>query len=604
MELALLSSTGLHLEYHDQTVFGSMISGQLEARLKRGFQPLIELLQRDARHALQHGPSLLDALGLVGSDGFLRAPGILRDDLVYPAPEDTRPAALRIDRPGSRPTRIGLSESIARDLAAWLGEWQRGAAMPTSGPARDLWMALSELGCLERPRPNAALRGAATFVGHATVLLSGPHTRLLVDPFLLPDEASFPPGYRPLTYDQLAPDAILVTHSHSDHFHVDSLLRLGRDTPVFVPDLSRESVLAVDMSYRLHELGFTDVRPLRWQEETTVGDFRVTALPFYGEQPTTDSVLNPDVRNMGNNYLIEGGGRRYAFIADAGRDRLGDVRDLATGTFEQSGSIDILFGGYRSWSLYPLQYVLSSVPQFLLFTPPSLWTTRQRIMNDQHALLDTAERWHARHVVPYANGGAPWYWQLGLGPRVDRPDHDQDDHFDPAPETVVRAAAARSGSGSHSFPSPVATHVVRPGESLDFDAKGDLVILRNEGHLWPYAGSDAARTAPGSTGEPMGLTRKRVLLRMLAVEEMRRRGLKVTTEQVAEMSDDLRYQNGLLDQDQMFAWLEHAGLSMAQYCEVVAEWQGVIQLETVMADEIEKQVEGQRSFASMRDARR
>ena len=185
---------------------------------------------------------------------------------------------------------------------------------------------------------------------------------------------------------------------------------------------------------------------------------------------------------------------------------------------------------------------------------------------------------------------------------MDRPSHGEDDHFDPAPETVVRAAAARSGGGTKQFPSPVATHVVRPGESLDFNADGDLVILPNNGHVWPYAGSDAAGTTSGSAAEPKGLTRKRVLLRILAKEEMRRRGLAVTTEQVAEMSDDLRYQNGLLDRDEMFAWLEQAGLSMAEYCEIVAEWQGVIRLETVMADEIEKQVEGQRAFASMRDA--
>ncbi len=121
--------------------------------------------------------------------------------------------------------------------------------------------------------------------------------------------------------------------------------------------------------------------------------------------------------------------------------------------------------------------------------------------------------------------------------------------------------------------------------------------------MWPYAGRDAALTAPGSTVEPMGLTAKRVLLRILAKEEMRRRSRRVSTEQVAEMSDDLRDQHGLLDRDQMFAWLEHAGLSMAEYCEIVAEWQGVIQLETIMADEIEKQVEGQRAFASMRDTR-
>src|SRR4029078_12878231 len=85
----------------------------------------------------------------------------------------------------------------------------------------------------------------------------------------------------------------------------------------------------------------------------------------------------------------------------------------------------------------------------------------------------------------YANGGAPWYWRLGLGPRADAAG--RDDSFDPPPETVTRAAAARSEGGARAFPSPVATHVVRPGESIDFDVGGDLVILRNEGHGWPYA---------------------------------------------------------------------------------------------------------------------
>lgn len=603
MELTLSSSVGLHLEYDDQTLFGSIISGQLEARLKRGFQPLIELLAQDPRMAIEQGPSLLAELGLTGSTGFLSTPGTLRDELVRPAPQDTRPAALRIDRPGLRPARIALPGSLVPDLAAWLGEWQRGAAAPTSHPAKDLWSALFDLGCLDRPTSRSPLRGVATFVGHATVLLSGPRTSLLVDPFLLPSDASFPPGYGPLTFDRLDPDAVLVTHSHLDHFHLDSLLRLGRDTPVFVPDVAHESALAVDMAYRLHELGFTDVRPLRWREEATVGDFRVTALPFYGEQPTTDEVLNPDVRNLGNTYLVEGAGRRYAFIADAGRDRLGDVRALATEMFERSGPIDILFGGYRTWSLYPLQYVSSSVPQYLLFAPPSSWRARQQIMNDQHALLDTAERWQARHVVPYANGGAPWYWQLGLGPRVDGSEQAQGDSFDPRPESVVAAAAARSSSGPRSVPSPVATHVVRPGESLDFDAAGNLVVLPNDGHVWPYAERNATVTTAGSHAEPMGLTRKRVLLRILAQEEMRRRGLMVSTEQIAEMSDDLRRQNGLLDQDQMFGWLDHAGLGMAEYCGIVAEWQAVIQLETAMSDTIEKLVHGQRAFASMRDAR-
>jgi L-ascorbate metabolism protein UlaG (beta-lactamase superfamily) len=565
----------LHLEYEDSSALGTMISGQIESRLKRRFRSAIAMLQRNARETIERAPSILAELGLNGS---------LSGELVFPDPTDTRPAV--------------------PDLAAWFGEWQRDAAVPASEPARELWQVLRDLDCFGPAREPAKLHGVATFVGHAAVLLSSARTTILVDPFLLPREEGFPSGYQPLTHGDFAPDAILVTHSHQDHFHVDSLLRLGKDTPIFVPVVPRESALAVDMMYRLKELGFSHVRPLGWYEETRIGDFRIITLPLYGEQPTTEAVPSPATRNFGNNYVIEVEGRRYALIADAGRDHLGDVRSLAVAAVERYGPVDVLFGGYRSFSLYPIQYALTSVPQYLLFTPPSLWGARQQIMNDAHALLDTAERWRARYVVPYADGGAPWYWQLGLGPRMDGSERPTNAHFDPRPEAVVRAAAARSDGESRPIASPVATLMMRPGESLDFDAQGAAAIVPNEGHLWPYAASDAVLTMPGATAEPEGLSRKRVLLRILAKEEIARRGLAVSAEQLMEMSDELRRDNGLTDHAQMLAWLERADLSMAEYCEILLEWQGVIKLEEAMADAIEKRLAGQRAFASMRNARR
>jgi hypothetical protein len=244
------------------------------------------------------------------------------------------------------------------------------------------------------------------------------------------------------------------------------------------------------------------------------------------------------------------------------------------------------------------------VPQYLLFVPPSLLGARQQIMNDPGALLDTAERWHARYVVPYANGGAPWYWQLELGSHIERSARPGSEHFDPRPEAVIQAAASRSTEGSRVISSPVEAVLMRPGDSLNFDANGAAVIVPNEGHQWPYTDSDAVLTMPGLAGEPMGLARKRVLLRILATEEMSRRGLCTTTEQIQEMSDELRRENGLVEHNQMLAWLSTAGLSMAEYCEVLVDWQSVIQLEAVMADAIEKRLAGQRAFASMRDARR
>src|SRR5260370_41962871 len=103
MGLSLRDTIELHLEYDDTSPFGTIISGQLDARLKRRFQPAIAMFQRNVRQAIERGPSLIAELGLDGSGGFFRSPQVLREDFTCPAPTAARPAALGIYRPNSRP---------------------------------------------------------------------------------------------------------------------------------------------------------------------------------------------------------------------------------------------------------------------------------------------------------------------------------------------------------------------------------------------------------------------------------------------------------------------------------------------------------------------
>ncbi len=605
---ALRDDVALYLLYADDSAFGTLVSGQMEARLKRHFLPLMEMLQSHPRETIEQAPTLLAQWLHDDAGGFYAAPGRVRADLARPDPRQARPAALRLERSGAAALDLTLPAAMVPELAAWLSDWQRGARAPTRGPARRLWAALEEGGAFGAPREPDALCGLITFVGHATVLVTCGGARILVDPFLLPRNDDFPPGYQPLTNADLHADGVLVTHSHRDHFHLPTLLRLGPDVPIYLPQVPFESALSIDMAYRLRELGFRQVHELRWHDEARIGGCRIVALPFHGEQPTTERALEPEVRNQGVCWLLEGemdgATRRLAFIADAGRDEAGDVRAMATQAFERHGALDILFGGFRAWAMYPVQYAATSVPQHLVFTPRSLWGARQQIMNDADALLDTAERWHARHVVPYAAGGAPWYWQLDLGAPCDRPEQPKETHFDPRPETVMRAAMARSAAGAGPLPSAVRVLLARPGESLAFDASGAASCRPNDDHVWPYRMPEALATAAGVPGEPGGLTRKRVLLRLLASAELQRRGVSIGTGDVQGMSDDLREQHGLVDHDAMMAWLDAAGLGLVEYCEILAEWQAVIRLEDLMADDIERRFAGQRAFASMRNARR
>jgi CMP-N-acetylneuraminate monooxygenase len=63
----------------------------------------------------------------------------------------------------------------------------------------------------------------------------------------------------------LRPDAILITHEHSDHFHEPTLRLFDRRTPVFVPDFPNER-----LPRRLAALGFRDVHRARFGEPTRI----------------------------------------------------------------------------------------------------------------------------------------------------------------------------------------------------------------------------------------------------------------------------------------------------------------------------------------------
>jgi hypothetical protein len=60
----------------------------------------------------------------------------------------------------------------------------------------------------------------------------------------------------------------------------------------------------------------------------------------------------------------------------------------------------------------------------------------------------------------------------------------------------------------------------------------------------------------------------------------------------------------LTEHDEMLAWLKRARLTMDEYCEILVDWQAVLQLEDLYADAIARQLAGQRAFASMQDRSR
>ncbi|HET6585120.1 MAG TPA: MBL fold metallo-hydrolase, partial [Nannocystaceae bacterium] len=374
------------------------------------------------------------------------APGRLRESCLYPDARKVRAARLIVAVEGATPTSrvVAIEPGMACDLAAWLSQFRALGAAPRSAAARRIWDVLAECGALTDRAAAPPIAGdGLVFVGHATMWLRARGVSIVVDPFLLHAGRGTSPAYRPRHPGELAPDVILVTHSHPDHFDPGTLLGFARDVRILVPAVARESLLAIDMASRLRELGFTRVVEVAWGDEIRIGAVVIRACPFLGEQPSDRGSLHPEVRNQGCTYHVDTGDVNVLFLADAGTDALGSTAAMADELRASGRRTDVVCGGYRAWRLYPTEYVASSVPRYLLFVPPEQWDARLEIMNDADDLLDVARRLGARWAVPYANGGAPWYWERGLGPDG-RPGADSAaPRFDPD-LAVLRAAASRA----------------------------------------------------------------------------------------------------------------------------------------------------------------
>jgi CMP-N-acetylneuraminate monooxygenase len=127
---------------------------------------------------------------------------------------------------------------------------------------------------------------------HACLEVSYEGFTLLTDPWL--DGPAFMSAWAPYPPPQvsgadLRPDAILITHEHSDHFHEPTLRHFDRRIPIFVPDFPNQR-----LTRRLAALGFLQVTPLRFGEVHAIHD-RWTVTGFEAESYWNDAFALIDV---------------------------------------------------------------------------------------------------------------------------------------------------------------------------------------------------------------------------------------------------------------------------------------------------------------------
>ena len=125
------------------------------------------------------------------------------------------------------------------------------------------------------------------FLTHAALRIYTEQFSLVVDPWLLNEPVynfttwKFPdPVVDPANTVSQA-DAVFITHSHEDHFHVPSLNLFPRSTPIYLPEYTTHPGLRAQTVERtLRLMGFGTIRKLKpWETAQIADDFLITCIP-------------------------------------------------------------------------------------------------------------------------------------------------------------------------------------------------------------------------------------------------------------------------------------------------------------------------------------
>ncbi|MEO8153075.1 MAG: MBL fold metallo-hydrolase [Rhizobacter sp.] len=264
------------------------------------------------------------------------------------------------------------------------------------------------LGVLEvappKPAPRPSWDGDTpriTHFGHACVLVEWKGTNILVDP-CIGVRPSAEPDERP-SYDDLPAhiDYVLVTHSHHDHFTLETLLRLrNRIGCLVVPRAIGLHYGDVSLKLLARRIGFREVVEMDTLERLPLPDGEIIAVPFLGE--------HADLPHAKTGYVVRAGDQQMLFAADS--DCL-DVRQYER-LLEVLGPVQHVFlglecvGAPMSWScgaFFPV--------------PPTVEQDQSRRQHGCDATrgMKLLRALRATHLYVYAMGLEPWYeWLLGL----------------------------------------------------------------------------------------------------------------------------------------------------------------------------------------------
>ena len=254
------------------------------------------------------------------------------------------------------------------------------------------------------------------YFGHPGVLLECRGLSILVDPFIAPTPSEG--GLERFSYNDLPQhiDFVLITHSHQDHFSLETLLRIRKKIGCLVVPKAL-GFLYGDISLKLmaRKLGFTSVMEVDSCESIALPDGEIVAVPFLGE--------HSDFAHGKTGYFIRAGSQTFLFAADADCLDVGLYQNIR----RSLGPIETVFIGMESVGA-PLTFGYGP----LLNNKPRREHDLDRRQRgcDARAALDIIEALGAVRVYNYGMGLEPWTeYVLGMQLTKESPQWQESDTF-------------------------------------------------------------------------------------------------------------------------------------------------------------------------------
>jgi CMP-N-acetylneuraminate monooxygenase len=269
-----------------------------------------------------------------------------------------------LNAPGQRMTSIPVQFKGGHLLIDLKAQPNQHPATPARKPRRrlsikDLTISLHAHACLE-------------FNHHGFSLLTDPW---LEGPAFLGAWTQYPPPI--VDAASLHPDAIWISHEHSDHFHEPTLAKFDRYIPIYTPDFPNRRIIS-----RLRQMGFKNAIAMPFGQTIEISNkLRLTCY-----EPA--SLWNDAV------VLIEIDGLKFLNLNDAGLNRR-IARAVAP--------VDIIASSFSPGaSGYPLTWTHLSDDQKSAIINRS----RQGILN---MLKEAVEMYGGQTILPFAGHFSLWH---------------------------------------------------------------------------------------------------------------------------------------------------------------------------------------------------